>query len=70
MTKQAFIDKYKHELAGLVADAAVTARSGAPLAEWLRRSMQQIDAKLGSIYDELTTPAEVPANPNLRIKKP
>lgn len=66
MTRQDFIDKHKHELAGVIADAAVVQRAGAPLAHFLRLAMQRIDQRLGSIYDDLQ-PAET--KPQLRAVK-
>lgn len=62
MTRKDFIDKYKHQLAGFVVDAATAGRSGAELALFLRGVMQRIDANLGVIYDDLCPPAPLPVN--------
>jgi DNA-binding LytR/AlgR family response regulator len=66
VTRQEFIDKHKHEIAGFVMDAAVVQRSGAPLAQWLRKQMQAIDMKLALMYDELAVAEQAPAKPQLR----
>lgn len=53
MSKDDFVDKYRHELAGLVVDAATSKRTGADLAMSLRFLMDKIDGKLGSMYADL-----------------
>lgn len=62
MTKQAFIEKHRHELAGLVADAFTVTARGGPLAIMIREAFKKIDARLALIYDELCPAPHVPAN--------
>lgn len=62
MKKQEFIDQWKHQLAGIVLDAATAGRTGADLAFWLRNIMKQIDVKLAVMYDQLKPPEPLPIN--------
>src|SRR5262245_61393326 len=48
-----FQEKYRHEIMGLVVDGCTTGRTGAPLAAWLRQTMQKIDQRLADIFQEL-----------------
>ncbi|MGD9712862.1 MAG: hypothetical protein AB7V46_12435 [Thermomicrobiales bacterium] len=68
MTKTEFIDRWKHELAGMVLDAMLH-RHGAEAAIFARNSMRKIDERLGQMFDQLNPPAEVPAKPQLRAAK-
>ena len=61
MTRQQAIEKYKHEFAGFVLDAATAGRSGGELSLWLRTAVQRIDAKIGAMFDEITAPEDKPA---------
>jgi capsid protein len=54
MSRQQFIDCFKHELVGLVMDAATSGRTGADLGLFARLVCKQVDAKLGVMYDQLT----------------
>lgn len=67
MDRAAFIDRWRHELSGMVLDGATTQRTGADLGLFARTIMQKIDQRLGSMYDQLhpqpaaqaaTTPGE------------
>jgi hypothetical protein len=60
MTREEFLGRYRHELAGIVLDAAMANRHGAELAVFCRSMMQRIDAKLGEMYVELTRPQPSP----------
>jgi putative hemolysin len=53
MDRTEFINAYRDELLGMVADAAMQARSGSELAVWLRQRNGWIHHKLGEIYDRL-----------------
>jgi len=57
LTRQDFVEKHRHELAGIAFDAALAGRKGGELALWARTMLVQIDRRLGMIYDELTKPA-------------
>lgn len=56
----AFIEKYRHELTGMICDAATVARSGVPLSMFLRTSMQKVDQRLGEMFNELRPEATAP----------
>jgi hypothetical protein len=59
MTKDQFIEAWRHEISGIVVDASVTPRAGAPLAQWLRLMMKKTDKMLADMYDQLQpVPAE------------
>lgn len=53
MDRAAFIDRWRHELSGMVLDGATTQRTGADLGLFARTIMQKIDARLGAMYDQL-----------------
>jgi hypothetical protein len=56
MTKEQFIERWRHEWGGMVVDAATNQRTGADLAMALRCLMQKIDKHLGRMYDDLKSP--------------
>lgn len=60
--KLAFIERHRHELAGYVCEAVTTGKAGAPLAAWLRQTMQRIDQRLALMYQELRPDTAVPKN--------
>ena len=51
--RREFIEKHRHELAGLVLDGATFNRTGGELALWCRNIMYRTDAKLALFFDEL-----------------
>lgn len=55
MTRDEFIAEYRHELSGMILDAATSGKSGAELAVQIRHLMRKVDAQLGEMYDRLTT---------------
>lgn len=63
MTRTQFIDKYRHELAGLVCDAAMGDRHGAALAVFLRLSLKRTDTLLGQMFDSTQPKEPLPAVP-------
>ena len=62
MTRQQFIERHRHEIGGLVLDAATWGAHGSELSVRLRHVMRAIDAKLAEVYDDLVPPLE-PAAP-------
>lgn len=60
MTREQFIDAWRHELAGFVLDGATANRTGADLGLFARTIMQKIDQRLGRMYDQLNPPKETP----------
>ncbi len=67
VTRQEFVDRHKHELAGLLMDGMFVERSGAMRASWTRDAMRRIDQKLGDIYDQLCEDKQ--PKPQLRAAK-
>ncbi len=61
MTRQQFIERFRHEFAGFVLDAYSEQRKGADAALWLRGIMNKIDTKLAVAFDEATK-EESPVN--------
>jgi hypothetical protein len=60
-SRKAFIDRRKHELAGLVLDGS-QGRTGADYALWARQVMYRTDAMLAGMFDELCpAPVKPPA---------
>jgi len=58
VTKQQFLEKYKHELYGVLFDALRNPRSGPEGSRWYDAMCQRIDARLGEIFDSLTKQPE------------
>ena len=57
MTKAEFIERYKHEIFGLVLDASHNRhRAGAELSQWTVDAMRKVFAKLSDMYDDLIPP--------------
>lgn len=50
--RRAFVDKHKHELAGLILDGTVQ-RTGGEYAFWCRGVIIRVDQKLGQIFDDM-----------------
>jgi hypothetical protein len=60
VTRADFIERHRHELSGMVLDAATTQAKGAELSLLLRGLLRKVDLKLGAIYDSLAAKAEAP----------
>ena len=60
MTRADFIAKWRNELCGVVADAAISGKSGTMLAMFLREAFRKIDSDLGKAWDDLQ-PKAMPA---------
>lgn len=52
-SRRRFIEKYRHELAGLVLDGASILRTGAEFALWARTTMHRTDTMLAKMFDGL-----------------
>ncbi len=61
--RREFIEKNRHELAGLILDGITSNRTGADLALWCRQVMYRTDSKLGTLFDELLPPPTKPPAP-------
>ncbi len=71
MTRDELVFKYRHELGGLVTDAAFAGRTGAQMAMQMRQAMVRIDGILAEIHAELTKPPEPkPPEPKVPPKPP
>ena len=53
MTQEQFCDKWKHELSGLILDAATMGLHGAELSVFLRGTLRKVDALLVKQYTDL-----------------
>ncbi len=51
MTRDDFVQRWKHECLGRVLDAAMSGRAGGELSLWLRRITKVIDDDLGRMWD-------------------
>lgn len=51
--RKKFIEKFRHEIAGLVLDGASVTRLGAEFALWARTTMHRTDQMLGTMFDSL-----------------
>jgi hypothetical protein len=63
VTRSDFIERHRHELSGMVLDAATTQAKGAELSLLLRGLLRKVDLKLGAMYDSLAAKAEAPPAP-------
>lgn len=52
ISKEEFVEKFRHEILGMMLDAVVAIRSGAQLAIWCRARAKWTDDKLSAIWDE------------------
>lgn len=52
MTREQLIQKHRHEIGGMVLDAAMKARAGAELSLFLRGVYAKIDAILGQAHHD------------------
>ena len=68
MTRDEFIEKFRHEIGGMVLDAATSGRTGAELSVSCRYIMRRIDAVLAAAFDSLHPPVK-PAPPANGVKK-
>lgn len=64
MTRQEFIEKYRHEFGGMVLDGATNQANGAALSLWLRNVLRKVDAILAAQYADLAPPEPVPTPTN------
>lgn len=63
MSREDFIEKYHHQIAGIVLDGATGRREGEAMSIWLRLVMAKVDAVLNKAYGELTHENKIPAAP-------
>jgi hypothetical protein len=68
MSKQDFMEKFRHEWAGMVLDAATSGCRGAELAFAMRHTMQKIDRHLALMYDALVR-SEAQPTPTVKVGK-
>ena len=63
MEKRDFVELFRHEICGLVMDAAVSRDQGASLAMRTRMTFTRIDTILAGIYDKLAPKPAPISNP-------
>jgi hypothetical protein len=59
ISRQEFIDAYRHVFGGIVLDAATNQHRGEALSAWLRTVLSKVDALLGAMHDRLSKPTQV-----------
>ena len=59
MTRIEFVERWKHQFAGIVLEAALTAANGEQRSIFLRSVFAKIERHLAQIHDELSAPAPV-----------
>lgn len=67
MTRQEFVEKWRHELAGMCLDAALAGRHEASLGLWARAMMQKLDKMLAQMYDEVSPEKAIPAQKTANV---
>ncbi len=68
--RREFIERRRHELAGLVMDGATGNRVGADFALWARSVMHRTDAMLGQMFDDLLPSPKPDLNKPIETKQP
>lgn len=66
--RRAFVERRRHELAGLVLDGGTIHRAGPEFALWARTIMYRTDAMLGQMFDDLIPEIPVPLSPEAKAK--
>ncbi len=56
MTRQQFVEAWRHEICGMILDSATADVRGAGLSILMRGLLRKVDTILGQQYDELTKP--------------
>ncbi len=59
-TQKQMVEKYRHVLGGLIADAYTTRAVGDALSERMRIAFRKVDEIIASIYADLLPPAPLP----------
>jgi hypothetical protein len=54
ISKEAFIEQWRHELGGMILDGATANLTGAAMALWARNILKRVDLKLSQMYDALS----------------
>lgn len=70
MTREQFIEKYRFEIGGMLADASTHDRRSGHLAMWMRAQFENIDRVLGQAFDELKGPLPTKVEPKLNGTHP
>lgn len=62
MSRDEFINEYRHSFGGLIADAFVSEAKSGELSMRMRSSFRIVDQLLAEVYAKLTTLKPAPAN--------
>lgn len=54
MTKDEFLEKWRHELSGMILDAATSEHRGAALGLFAREIMKKVDRHLVAMHNDFT----------------
>ena len=54
MSQTEFIEKFRHELGGMMLDAATAGLSGAPFAHFMRNVFKKVDSKLLEMWNAMS----------------
>lgn len=63
MTQTEFLEKWKHEIGGMILDGATAEHKGAALGFFCREIMKKVDRTLVAMHNDLTKPDEKPSSP-------
>lgn len=56
MTRDAFIERYRHEIGGMILDAATAGLHGEALSVFTRNILRKVDAVLAKMHADFATP--------------
>lgn len=65
MTEQEWVELYRHEIEGLMLDAAMTPRTGAELSVWLRAKRARITALMNKMHHDAQPESRALSNGHL-----
>lgn len=54
LTREEFIEKWRHEVGGMILDGATLQATGAELGLFVRNILRKVDQRLGQMHHDLT----------------
>lgn len=67
-SKQEFIERWKHDLGGMLLDASTVGAKGPALSLWVAGIMEKVERRLGQYYDDLAPVEPIKPEPKQPAK--